>query len=231
LIAVQSDFFIFITILGFSFMNRIFKSFALIVGALGVAVSASAVTITASAINETTSSVAGVTTVTFDNGTCAGYASCTGDFAIVSGNSSGLYAAPFTDTTKFLSVPNPSQSTQTAVFGLGTTANYFGLFWGSIDTYNIISFFLGNTQVASYSGAQLPSLTADGNQTAWTSNRYINFDFGTAAFDTVKITSHGYAFESDNHAFRKTSVPEPTTLLLMGLGLFGLVAARRFKRV
>ena len=211
-------------------MNRIFKSVALMIAALGVSVSASAVTITASAINQTTSTVAGVTTVTFDGGNCAGYASCTGDFAIVSGSASGLYATPFTDTTKYLSVPNPSQSTQTAVLALGTTANYFGLFWGSIDTYNIISFFSGNTQVASYTGGQLPSLTADGNQTAWTSNRYINFDFGAATFDTVKIISHGYAFESDNHAFRKTSVPEPMTLVLMSIGLFGLVATRRFKR-
>lgn len=212
-------------------MNRIFKSLALLVAAMGFSTAASAVTITASAINQTTSSVAGVTTVTFDNGTCTGYASCSGDFAIVSGSASGLYATPFTDTTKYLSVPNPSQSTQTAVMKLGTTANYFGLYWGSIDTYNIISFFLGNTQVASYNGGQLPNLTADGNQTAWSSNRYINFDFGSAKFDTVKIISHGFAFESDNHAFRKTSVPEPTTLLLMGLGLFGLVATRRFKRV
>ncbi|RYZ89424.1 MAG: PEP-CTERM sorting domain-containing protein [Moraxellaceae bacterium] len=211
-------------------MNRIFKSFALAIAALGVSVSVNAVTISASVIGETTSNVAGVTTVTFDGGNCAGYVSCTGDFAVVSGSSSGLYAAPLTDTTSYLSVPNPSQTTQTAVLSLGTTANYFGLFWGSIDTYNIISFFSGNTEVASYNGGQLPTLVADGNQTAWTSNRYINFDFGAATFDTVKIISHGYAFESDNHAFRKTAVPEPMTLLLMGVGLFGLVATRRFKR-
>jgi len=211
-------------------MNRILKSFAFAIAAFGVSVSAQAVTVSASAIGETTSNVAGVTTVTFDGNNCAGYASCTGDFAIVSGSASGLYATPYSDNSLYLSVPNPSQSTQTAVLGLGTTANYFGLFWGSIDTYNIISFFLGNTEVASYNGGQLPDLTADGNQTAWSSNRYINFDFGAEKFDTVKITSHGYAFESDNHSFR-AAVPEPTTLLLMGLGLFGLIAIRRFKPV
>lgn len=211
-------------------MNRIFKSFAVVIATLGVSVGANAITVTASAINETTSSVAGVTTVTFDGDNCTGYASCSGDFAIVSGNASGLYATPFTDTTKYLSVPNPSQSTQTAILSLGAKANYFGLFWGSIDTYNIISFFSNNQEVASYAGGDLPSLTADGNQTAWASNRYINFDFGTATFDTVNIISHGYAFESDNHAFRKVAVPEPMTLVLMGVGLFGLVATRRFHR-
>ncbi|GGY85145.1 hypothetical protein GCM10011613_32820 [Cellvibrio zantedeschiae] len=211
-------------------MNRIFKSVALVVASLVVSASANAVVITASAANQLTSTVAGVTTVTFDSGTCAGYASCSGDFAIVSGFSSGKYAAPFTDATNYLSVPNPSATSLSATLKLGTTADYFGLFWGSIDTYNIITFLLGNTQVASYTGAQLPTLTADGNQTAWASNRYINFDFGAAKFDTVKITSNGFAFESDNHAFRKTAVPEPMTLVLMGLGVFGLVATRRFKR-
>ncbi len=211
-------------------MNRIFKFVTFAVASFALSVSAHAVTITASAINQTTSNVAGVTTVDFNSGTCAGYASCAGDFIIVSGSASGLYATPFTDTTKYLSVPKPQQTSQTAVLGLGTTADYFGLFWGSIDTYNIISFYLGNTQVASYTGSQLPNLLADGNQTAWTSNRYINFDFGTATFDTVKIISHGFAFESDNHSFRKAAVPESMTFVLMGLGLFGLVASRRFKR-
>lgn len=211
-------------------MNRIFNAIASMVASVALSTNAYAVTVTASAINQTTSNVAGVTTIDFNNGTCAGYASCSGDFIIVAGSSSGFYAAPFTETTKYLSVPKPQQSTQTAVLGLGTTANYFGLFWGSIDTYNTISFLLGNTQIASYTGAQLPSLLANGNQTAWTSNRYLNFDFGASNFDTVKIISHGFAFESDNHSFRKSSVPESMTFVLMGLGLFGLVATRRFKR-
>lgn len=220
-------------------MNRIFKSFALAVVALGVSVNASAITITASAINQTTSSVAGVSTVTFDNGTCAGYASCTGSYKIVNGFSSGQYAAPYfnpSDTTKYLTVGNYFGAGNESTLKLGTTADYFGLFWGSIDNYNTISFLLGGVSVASYTGTQVvnataAALAANGGQQAWSSNRYINFDFGTAKFDTVVLKSTSMAFESDNHAFRKTAVPEPTTLLLMGLGLFGLVATRRLKQV
>ncbi len=219
-------------------MNRILKSFAFTIAALSISVSASAVTISASAINQTTSSVAGVSTVTFDNGTCLGYASCTGSYKIVSGFSSGQYAAPYfnpSDTTKYLTVGNYFGTGNEATLKLGSTADYFGLFWGSIDKYNTISFLLGNVGVASYSGADVaiataPALLANGGQQAWSSNRYINFNFGSAKFDTVILKSTSMAFESDNHAFRKTSVPEPTTLLLMSLGLFGLVATRRLKR-
>jgi len=219
-------------------MNRIFKSFALFVAAVGMSATASAITITASAINQTTSSVAGVTNVTFDNGTCNGYASCSGSYKIVSGFSSGQYAAPYfapSDTTKYLTVGNYFGNGNEATLKLGSTANYFGLFWGSIDNYNSISFLLGNLSVASYSGtnvvnATAQSLAANGGQQAWSSNRYINFDFGSAKFDTVILKSTGMAFESDNHAFRKMSVPEPMTVMLMALGLFGLVVARRFKQ-
>ncbi len=219
-------------------MNRIFKSFVLFTAVLGLSVGANAITISASAINQTTSSVAGVSTITFDDGTCAGYTSCTGSYKIVSGFSSGQYAAPYfnpSDTTKYLTVGNYFGIGDEITLKLGSTADYFGLFWGSIDSYNTISFLLGNTGVASYSGTDIanataPALSANGGQQAWSSNRYVNFDFGSAKFDTVILKSTQMAFESDNHAFRKASVSEPMTLVLMGLGLFGLVATRRFKR-
>jgi hypothetical protein len=48
----------------------------------------------------------------------------------------------------------------------------------------------------------------------------------------VKLTSTGFAFESDNHAFRKLiSVTEPTTAILFLLGLIGLALARRQVRI
>jgi len=210
-------------------MSLFFRSVGILILCLASSVKAMPV-VSASAVDQVTSSIAGVTTVDFNSGNCNGYASCTGDFALVSGSVSGKYAQPFGTNSTFLSVPNPSDTTHTAVMSLGLDANYFGLFWGSIDAYNIVSFFSGDTQVASFSGADLPNLNADGSQTEWSSNRYINFDFGSSSFNTVKFISSGFAFESDNHAYRNASVPEPMNMALMGLGLCGLLIARRFSR-
>ena len=67
------------------------------------------------------------------------------------------------------------------------------------------------------------------------SNRHINFNFGTEKYDTVKLTSNGLAFESDNHAFctlvpTTTSVAEPSTLLLIFVGLLSLFGVRTRNR-
>ena len=211
-------------------MSWLFRSIGIVAVCFTTSVKATPIVVTASNAGQTTSTVAGVTTIDFNGGNCAGYASCTGDFALVSGNVSGKYAQPFGTNSTFLSVPNPSDTTHIAVMNLGLQANYFGLFWGSIDTYNIVSFFSGDTQVASFSGADLPNLNANGDQSEWSSNRYINFEFGPASFNTVKIISSGFAFESDNHAYRSASVPEPMNMMLMGLGLCGLFVVRRFSR-
>jgi hypothetical protein len=212
-------------------MIRFFR-LAFLLGGLGLATSAMATpVISLSAAGELNTSVAGATTVTFDAGNCAGYASCSGDYILTSGNASGLYAAPAGDTTGYVSVPNPSVTSQTATFSLSGTADYFGLFWGSIDSYNSIAFFLNNVLVASFTGTDIVGSSANGNQISYASNRYINFDFGAGLYDTVSLTSHGFAFESDNHAFRKAfSVSEPLTLVIFCLGLGGLVIARRLQR-
>lgn len=179
---------------------------------------------------DVTSSVAGATTIDFNSG--CGYASCSGDFALVTGNQSGKYAQPFGVNSQYLTVPNPAPTTQSAIFTLGTAADYFGIFWGSIDSYNFISFYLNNSLVASYSGSDIVGQFANGNQLGYSSNRYINFDFGSESYDSVKLTSNGFAFESDNHAFKQLiSVTEPTTALLFLLGLVGLALARRQERI
>ena len=167
-----------------------------------------------------------------------------GGFHFVTGDVSGRYAAPYIsdgpaagtdDPTVYLSVPGTSSSGADTL-QLSSTFNYFGLFWGSIDTYNTISFLLNGDTVASFTGSDVinPNV-ANGNQTAPSTNTYVNF-FGLAAFDAVRLASTGYAFELDNIALAyigpvtATEVPEPAALGLFGLGLLGLgLSARRRK--
>ncbi len=199
--------------------------------ALLFAGSAHALLITTEAGGVTTTSVSGANVEDFNTGSCGTYASCTGNFQIVSGSVSGQYAQPANTTTDFLSVPETGSS-GTATLSLGTnTANYFGLYWGSIDSYNTLSFLLDGTEIASFTGTQIAPFipgVANGNQTSYDSNRYFNFFFGNQTFDAVKLDSQGYAFETDNHAF--ATVSEPGTLALLALGLTGLVVAHRRKR-
>jgi hypothetical protein len=146
--------------------------------------------------------------------------SLTGNGAIEATSIPGKSAQPAGDPTNYLTVSYPSAAGE-VFFTFSADENYFGLYWGSIDSYNTITFLNGNVQVASFSGttvAALTGLVAEGNQQSPLSNRYINFYFDDDSFDAVVLSTTDFGFEVDNIAFGDPPAPifEPSTLVLAG---------------
>jgi hypothetical protein len=142
--------------------------------------------------------------------------------------SDGLYATPYGDATNYLAVLGGG-SEQIAFSGVKTS---FGLYWGSVDTYNSLTFYDGNTSVATISGTDVaPPLAANGGQTDYASNGYVLIS-ALPQFDRVVAASSSNSFEFDNVVAGGTSaVPEPSTwaMLLLGFAGLGYAGFRRSK--
>ena len=138
--------------------------------------------------------------------------SASGHSGVVNGSSSGVTAAPYVgpahggqDTTNYLSIGGGGSETIT----FNSEKNTFGLYWGSLNSYNTIKFYDGDTLVASYTGDQFAPLFPTGNQGSFSSNGYVQFAH-LPLFDKVVLASSQNAFEIDN--ISAGYVPEDTGL-------------------
>lgn len=170
------------------------------------------------------------------------------DGGAVQGNVGGINAAPFLSGNNGDGFGNPLYTTNqpngqdttvyvtaggiqgsSATFLLPDDELYFGLLWGSVDTYNTLEFYdSSNNLVGTITGIQVTN-AANGDQGA-NGTFYVNIN-SDIAFNRVVASSSQHAFEIDNISFNQTiPSPEPITLSLFGAGLAGLGLARRRRK-
>jgi hypothetical protein len=159
-----------------------------------------------------------------------------GDGGAVQGALSGRYAAPFLSGGNGSLFGNPANGADTTTYlstGIGTITltlpgpeKYFGLLWGSVDTYNSLELFNGASLVGTVTGTDVTA-GANGNQGAL-GTFYVNIS-DDLAFNKVKLISTQYAFEADNVAYGVAAIPEPGTIAIFGAGLlaFGWLVRRK----
>ena len=200
-------------------------------------VQAAPIDVTAGAPGVLTPDLASATVLTFDDlpiGILPFYAF---DGGTLSGSGAILdvwlpqSAPPAGDTTKYLAVSYPDE-VGSVQLSLSTAENYFGLYWGSMDSWNSIAFLSNHAQIAAFSGtetADLAGLAASGDQQSFTSSRYINFYLGATFYDEVILSTATFNFEVDNVAFGDPppEIPEPSPLILRGFALGGAVVLSR----
>ncbi len=203
--------------------------------AAAMATSAGAVTVVTSTPGPDNPAIQNVI-FNFNSGAPAGL---TGNYSITTGTTAQLAAAPLGDATPYLVVPGLGMGTGgTATLNLGNAYRSISFYWGSIDTYNNVTFFTGTggtgTSLGTFAGNQIPGATADGAQATTTNNRRVNFDFGTATANSVVFNSTAIAFELDDIAgvaggSVTPGVPEPTVwaTLITGFALVGFSMRRR----
>jgi len=124
------------------------------------------------------------------------------------------------------------------IYGPGYAIDYLGVYYGSVDTYNGMRFYNGDTLITGIGLLDDGTLTGmeilaalggqSGNQTSPNSNVYVNLFFQPGEqFTAFEFYTTGIAIEIDNVVSHIGQVPEPASLALVGLSLLGLAGIRR----
>lgn len=225
-------------------MNAIKLTSIVLVGSAAIAISATSAQAFSFSVGGTAvagegykSSLAGAQTIDFNSGSPSNsvvtYSGIVNN--IVQGSKSGQHATPAGNESKFLTISqknaNVVGNTGSVTLNFAKALDYFGLYWGSVDTHNFIDFYSGGKLLKTFGGGDI-STTAKGSWTGASDNLYLNFFAGAGqSFDQIVLRANGTAFESDNHSYRESAaVPEPTTMAGLALASAGFAAARRKKQ-
>ncbi len=170
---------------------------------------------------------------------------------VAQGSASGVYAAPYLssdngdgfgaggsdqangiDLTPYLSTGRTEGTTRGIItLSFASAQKYLGLLWGSVDTYNHISFYMDAQQVGVVSGNDAAFAGGNGGDQGLNGTRYVNIN-SDLPFNTVIFTSDNYAFEFDNIAYSQANVGVPdagstTAMLVVAVVGLGVWARRR----
>ena len=236
---------------------RSIVSLAIVLAVFGSRRASADLVLTANDPGSQQSTIAGVTTQTFNSIDLGRYKSLDVGFGTLASDNLQIVRADSYGgaggSGRYFSVGTQSGGV-TATLTLNTPQAYFGMWWSAADAQNKLSFLSGGKTVATFdSAAALGSLSSaylgnpNGSGNGGEKYAYLNF-YGTngTTFDQIIFSNANMStgFESDNWSVTTKEVPnplpgtiingvvpEPTSLVLMGVGFFSLVGYVRYRQV
>ena len=128
--------------------------------------------------------------------------------------------------------PYLTTGTGTVTLTFSSNQMYIGLLWGSVDTYNTLSFYENGTLVGGGPAADGVNfitgsdvLTSPNGDQGMNGTVYVNIN-SSVAFNSVVASSSANAFEFDNVAYNASNVapvPEPSTFVVAAFGALAMI--------